>query len=533
MTMQNELEALRLENEELRRQLQEAQDENRAKETFLSNMSHDIRTPMNAIVGMTALAKKHIDEKARVTDALAKIEVASGHLLSLINDVLDMSRINSGRMQLSDQLFSLSDLLHDVLTIVRPQAEQKKHALRFDVGDILYEGLYGDPLRLRQIYVNIVNNAVKYTPEGGQIDLTVRQEETADRCVLIFECRDNGIGMTQEFLQRIFLPFERVNSSTISKIEGTGLGMSIVKKLVEAMGGEIALDSQVGQGTHVVIRTPLAYEKLQLNTRTLESKRLLILEADQAIQAVYRRYLTEAGLRYTVVTSAPEALDALTDGDYQGQPYDAALIGQRVEDATSALDVASYLRKSYPHLGLILISDAHWPDIEYAATRSGIEHFIPIPFFRKSLLNGLSEALQHSGGQSDPFAGVNLQGKRVLLVEDNEINREIAGELLSLTGAAVDMAVNGQEGLDRFLASENGWYDLILMDIQMPVMDGYTAAGQIRQADRPDAAAVPIIAMTANAFAEDIARARRAGMNGHIAKPIDINLFIQVLRQIQ
>lgn len=528
-----ELEALRQENAALRRQLQEAQDENQAKETFLSNMSHDIRTPMNAIVGMTVLAKKHIDEKARVSDALDKIEVASGHLLSLINDVLDMSRINSGRMQLSDQRFSLGDLLHDTLTIVRPQAEQKKHALRFEVGEILYESLFGDPLRLRQIYVNIVNNAVKYTPAGGKIELSVHQEMDGDRCALIFTCQDNGIGMTEEFLQRIFVPFERVNSSTISKIEGTGLGMSIVKKLAEAMGGEIVLQSQPGQGTRVTIRVPLRYETLQLNIDALKAKRLLIIEADAEIQEVYRRYLSEAGLRFVIVPSAPEALAAMTDGDYRGEPYDAALIGSRIESATSSLDVASYLRKAAPQLKLILISGDSWADIEYAANRSGIEHFIPLPFFRKSLLNGLNEALQHTGGQSDPFSGINLQGKRVLLVEDNEINREIAGELLSITGAAVDMAADGQQGVDRFLASDPGQYDLILMDIQMPVLDGYGATERIRSADRPDAASVPIIAMTANAFAEDIARARRAGMNGHIAKPIDINLFMQVLRQIQ
>ena len=315
-----ELESLRLENEALRRQLQEAQNENQAKETFLSNMSHDIRTPMNAIVGMTALAKKHIDEKARVSDALDKIEVASGHLLGLINDVLDMSRINSGRMQLSAQRFSLSDLLHDVLTIVRPQAEQKDHALHFGIGEILYESLYGDELRLRQVCVNIVNNAVKYTPAGGQIDLHVHQEMAGERCALIFVCRDNGIGMTEEFLQRIFVPFERVNSSTISKIEGTGLGMSIVKKIVEAMEGEIGIQSQPGQGTTVTIRVPLRYETLQINTDALTTKRLLIIEADPEIQATYRRYLSEAKLRFTLVPSAPEALGALTDGDYHGEP---------------------------------------------------------------------------------------------------------------------------------------------------------------------------------------------------------------------
>ena len=520
-------------NAELHRQLQEAQDANAAKEIFLSNMSHDIRTPMNAIVGMTALAKKHIDEKARVSDALGKIEVASAHLLSLINDVLDMSRINSGRMTLSEDLFSLGDLLHDTLTLVRPQSEQKHHDFQFTVGEIHAEDLYGDPLRLRQVFVNIISNAIKYTNDHGQIAVTVTQEKQEDRCVLIFQCRDSGIGMSEQFLKKIFDPFERVSSSTISKIEGTGLGMSIVKKLIDAMGGTIEIESQLQKGTAVTVRVPMRYERVQVNTAALENRRLLIIEADPDMQAIYRRYLTEFDLRFDIVSSSSDAISALTDADFRGACFDAVIIGKSVEHVGSIFDLSAYLKKSYPQLTIVLISESNWEEIEYLANRNGIEHFIPVPFFRKSLINGLNRALEASGSEDSASSSPDLTGKHILLVEDNMINREIAQEILSVTNAAVDTAVDGREAVDAFVRSENGWYDLILMDIQMPVMDGYAATRAIRAAQRPDAKTIRIFAMTANTFAEDIAKARDAGMDGHIAKPIDINALMQVLRQFQ
>ena len=531
LALKQQNEELRRENESLRLRLTEAQNANLAKESFLSNMSHDIRTPMNAIVGMTALAKKHIDEKGRVSDALDKIEIASSHLLSLINDVLDMSRINSGRMTVAEELFSLGDLLHETLTIVRPQAEQRQHAFRFDAEDIFAESLYGDALRLRQIYVNIINNAVKYTPEHGEIAVSVSQEESDGRCVLVFTCRDNGVGMSKDFLQRIFDPFERVSSSTLSGVEGTGLGMSIVKKLIDAMGGTIAIESAPGHGTEVIIRTPLRFESVRLNTGPLEGRRILIIEADEAMQELYRRYLGEAGLLFTIVPSSSAAVSAITEADFRGEGFSCAVLGRSVGRDGSMFELASYLHKADSTLTLVMVSDLNWGEIEYRANRSGISAFIPIPFFRKSLINGLAHALQ-SVESSDAVSAVpDLTGRRILLAEDNDINREIACEILSVTKAAVDCAANGREAVDLFLGSAVGGYDLILMDIQMPVMDGYAAVAQIRAAAREDAGSVPIFAMTADAFAEDIARARACGMNGHIAKPIDVNLLMQTLRQ--
>ncbi len=527
---ENELSRVNL---ELLEKLQEAQEANRAKEVFLSNMSHDIRTPMNAIVGMTALAKKHIDEKARVADALNKIEVASAHLLSLINDVLDMSRINAGKMNLSNELFSLSDLLHDTLTLIRPQMEQKNHDFQFLIGDIHVENLFGDPLRLRQIIVNILNNAVKYTEQGGKISFQVYEEAPTDTCPLVFVCQDNGIGMSASFLQRIFDPFERVSSSTISKVEGTGLGMSIVKKLIEAMHGEIFVESELGKGTKVTIRVPLKYETIKVETAALAGKRLLIIEGDETMQAVYHRYLDDFDVSFKLVASASEAIAALTDADFRSESFHGVIIGSRMEHTGNVFDLGGYLSKSFPQLTLVLVSEDNWDDIEYRANRNGIHHFIPLPVFRKSLLNGLNQAFLSAGEQEGASGTPDLAGKRILLVEDNFINREIAYELLGSTNAQVDTAENGAEALEKFAKGPEGQYDLILMDIQMPVMDGYTAVRHIRALDREDAKRVKIYAMTANAFAEDIQKARDAGMDGHIAKPIDIQLLMQVLRQFQ
>ena len=516
----------------LRAELAEAKNANAAKEEFLSNMSHDIRTPMNAIIGMTALAKKHIDEKARVMDALNKIDVASSHLLGLINDILDISRINSGKMKISDEQFSLSDLLHDTLTIIRPQMAKKNHAFTFRVDDMPEETLRGDPMRLRQIYVNIISNAVKYTNDGGNITVAVTEEMEEDRCTLCLSCTDNGIGMSPDFLDRIFDPFERVSSSTISRIEGTGLGMSIVKKLVDAMEGSIRIESELGAGTSVTVRIPLRVVELPLHTEALAGKHVLVIEADREQQDIYRRYLSAGDIDHRIVSSSSEAIQALTDADYRGETCHAVILGKKDEGSGSVFDIASYLSQSFPLLALILIGDHNWEEIEYRANRCGIRHFLPLPVFRKTLLNGLNDALSSAAGEEQASGSPDLSGKHILLVEDNIINREITLELLSMTNASVDTAEDGSKAVEAFESAGEGYYDLILMDIQMPVMDGYAAARAIRSSKRADAGSVRIIAMTATTFAEDVARARDAGMDGHLAKPIDIPLLMQVLRQI-
>lgn len=520
------------EREELISRLIKAEEENQTKEVFLSNMSHDIRTPMNAIIGMTAIAKKYIDEKYRVQDSLDKIEVASSHLLSLINEVLDISRINSGTMVITNDLFSLSDLMHEVLIIVRPQADSKGHNFAFHIGEIDYENLYGDILHLRQIFVNIINNSVKYTNDNGQIDVWFAVRPAGEKAVLEFVCRDNGIGMSEEFLKKIFVPFTRASSTTISRVEGTGLGMSIVARLVENMDGTIDITSKEGEGTEVTIRIPLFYENTAVDTTAVKDKKILIVEGDEAAHGVFDMYLDEFGIRHQTVSDSSEAIEQLTEAEFKGEPFDMVIIGRKWSGAGDVFEFAGYIRQRSNNIAIVLANEMDWSEIEYRATRAGISGFIPVPFLRKALLNGLNAVLASGASEDVQSSTPDLTGRNILLVEDNMINRIIANELLNGTNAHVENAENGKEAVDKYLASPEGYYQVILMDIQMPVMDGYEASRQIRHSGRKDASTVRIIAMTANIFAQDIARAREAGMDGHVAKPIDVTKLMQALRQV-
>ncbi len=529
--LSRELERLIQENSALEQALADAQAANQAKSRFLSNMSHDIRTPMNAIVGMTAIGLAHIDEKARVHDCLGKIQTASSHLMSLVNDVLDMSRIDSGRMALNEEPFSLADLVHDIAVIVRPQAVQKNQSLQIGIGDILEENLLGDSLRLRQILVNIIGNAVKYTQDGGQIQVRFSQCPAPDRdglptVRLIFSCQDNGIGMSPEFLQRIFLPFERVKSSAVNKIEGTGLGMSIVKKLVDAMGGVITVDSEEGKGSVFRIDLPMLLSRKGHDAFAFPAgAAVLVAEGlpDRAEQIM--GCLRGAGLAPVRLETGLAAVTRLTEAQYEGHMPCALLLGQELADMPS-LDMASHVRQlAGPDFPIILVSDQDWAQIEYRAVRAGISAFVPCPLFPSKLLETLSALTSGAG------AGSQAGGSRILLVEDNELNQEIAMELLGMTGVQVDAADDGAQALDLFQRSPEGWYDLILMDIQMPVMDGFEATRRIRALPRQDAQGVWIVAMTANAFVEDIRLSRAAGMNEHVSKPVDVDRLMDILRR--
>ncbi len=525
-------------NAALEEALKAAEEANQAKSRFLSSMSHDIRTPMNAIVGMTAIGLSHIDEKARVQDCLSKIQTASTHLMSLVNDVLDMSRIDSGRMTLSEEAFSLPDLIHEVAVIVRPQAAQKRQAMQIEIGDIRHEDLLGDPLRLRQILVNIIGNAVKYTQEEGSIRISLGQRPAPDRggglaVWLDFSCQDNGIGMTQEFLSRIFLPFERVHSTTISKIEGTGLGMSIVKKLVDGMGGHIFVESKEGEGSCFRVELPLAVSPLDHKEPALPVGRsVLVVErrADRAGQIA--AYLREGGLETIGLETGVDAVTRLTEAQYEGQMPCALLLGQELADM-SALDVATHARQlAGPDFPILLVSEDDWAQIEYRAVRAGIDAFVPCPLFRSRLLGALSALTAGAAQAEKAMSGPDTDhsGNHVLLVEDNELNQEIAVELLEMTGVQVEVAGDGAQAVEMFRRSPEGWYDVIFMDIQMPVMNGYEATRQIRKLPRPDAGQVWIVAMTANAFMEDVRLSREAGMNEHISKPVDVDRLNEILR---
>lgn len=537
------IDQLRLQNTELSNALRAAEEENRAKSSFLSNMSHDIRTPMNAIMGMTSIALSHIDEKPRVLDCLQKIQTASTHLMNLVNDVLDMSRIASGRMTLSEEAFSLADMVHDITILLRPQAAQKHQDVHLEIGKIYEENLIGDPLHLRQIIVNIIGNAVKYTPENGSIHVNISQhlehpaqagQEKENKVWLDFLCEDNGIGMSQEFLNKIFEPFERVNSTAIDKIEGTGLGMAIVKNLLDRMGGTIAVESAEGNGSCFHVSIPFTAAPPIKDAQTLPAgQTVLIAESMESRAQQIAAYLKEGGMESVHLQNGMDAVTWLTEAQYENRMPCALLLGRELNDM-SALDVATHVRElAGEDFPIILVAETDWAQIEYRATRAGINAFVPCPLFKSRLFAALSELTYKAQRSRSDRAGnyADYGQYRLLLVEDNELNREIAIELLSQTGVQIETAENGLRAVEAFENSPEGYYDLIFMDIQMPVMNGYDAARKIRQLPRKDAGSIWIIAMTANAFVEDIRLSKEAGMNEHCSKPVDADRLHEILRK--
>lgn len=534
-----ELEEMNIELEEA---LKAAEAANQAKSSFLSSMSHDIRTPMNAIMGMTSIGLSHIDEKARVHDCLLKIQTASTHLMSLVNDVLDMSRIDSGRLTLNEEVFSLPDLIHDIAVIVRPQAAQKNQKLQIEIGQIHEESLMGDSLRLRQILVNIIGNAVKYTLEDGEITVRFAQRlveaedsgQKAEKTVwLDFWCEDNGIGMDEDFLKRIFVPFERVNNSTINKIEGTGLGMAIVKNLVDRMDGQIEVESEEGVGSSFHVGVPMAVDwKSRTQPELPVGESILVVESREDRIAQITDYLKTGGLVPVHKRTGLDAVTWMTEAQYEERMPCAMLLGQELEDM-QVLELATHIRqlagRTFP---ILLVSEADWAQIEYQAVRSGVNAFVPCPLFKSRLLGTLSDLISGLNEDENAYAGkdVDYSAYHILLVEDIELNQEIAVEMLSITGVQVETADNGAQAVEIFEASEEGHFDLIFMDIQMPVMDGYEATRRIRKLPRKDAESVWIVAMTANAFVEDIRLSREAGMNDHCSKPIDPERLQDIMR---
>lgn len=528
-------------NKTLEDALRAAEDANRSKSSFLSNMSHDIRTPMNAIMGMTSIGLAHIDEKLRVQDCLLKIKTASAHLMSLVNDVLDMSRIDSGRMTLNEEEFSIADLIHDIVVIMRPQAVLKNQDLQFDITDIYEENLLGDPLRLRQIIVNIIGNAVKYTQENGSIKVSFSQykkdgtqdcEANGEKVWLLFICEDNGMGMSREFLQRIFMPFERVKNSTIGKIEGTGLGMSIVKSLVDSMGGNISVESEEGKGSRFTVRLPISVTLQSRESLSLsDGGTVLVAENGDDGYYLIEGYLKSGGLSPVRASGGMESVTWLTERLYENNMPCAMLLGQSLSDMP-VLELAAHVRQlAGPDFPIILVSEEDWTKVEYSASRAGVNAFVPCPLFKSRLLDTVAGLINSAGAQNGGSNETEDYSRyRILLVEDVEINQEIVTEMLSVTGIKVDVANNGAEAVQKFEESSEGYYDIIFMDIQMPIMDGYEATRRIRALSRSDAAEVWIVAMTANAFVEDIRMSRKAGMNEHCSKPVDPDKLCEILK---
>ena len=527
-------------NAKLQVAVEKAETANRAKSTFLSNMSHDIRTPMNAIIGFTTLALSNIDDTDRVKDYLGKTLASSNHLLSLINDVLDMSRIESGKIHLEEVEVNLSDVLHDLKTIVSGQIYAKQLELYMDVMDVTDEDVYCDKTRLNQILLNLLSNAIKFTPAGGTVSVRVRQLAGKVRGCGQYEFRikDNGIGMSQEFAQKIFEPFERERTSTVSRIQGTGLGMAITKNIVDMMGGTIEVQTAQGKGTEFTVCVPMRAQTEQRPVEKiteLEGLKALVVDDDFNTCDSVTKMLVKVGMRAEWTLSGKEAVLRARQSIEMSDVYHAYIIDWRLPDM-NGIEVTRQIRSLHDDTPIIILTAYDWSDIEVEAKAAGVTAFCSKPMFmsdlRETLMSALGQKPADAVQRLLPEKNADFKGKHILLVEDNELNREIAQEILQEYGFLVDSAENGAVAVEKVSTAAPGSYDLVLMDVQMPIMDGYTATRKIRALDDPARAKLPILAMTANAFDEDRRNALESGMNGFLSKPIVIGDLVQELHKI-
>ena len=526
-------------NQALSEAVRAAETANKAKSTFLSNMSHDIRTPMNAIIGFTTLAVSNIDEKKRVQDYLGKILSSSNHLLSLINDILDMSRIESGKIHLEETEVSLSEVLHDLKTIISGQIHAKQLELYMDAMDVTNEDVYCDKTRLNQVLLNLLSNAVKFTPAGGTVSVRIRQCHGTQKGSELYEIRvkDNGIGMSQEFVQKIFSPFERERTSTVSRTQGTGLGMAITKNIVDMMGGTIEVQTEQGKGTEFIVRLPFRTQPEHQRTEKiaeLEGLKALVVDDDFNTCDSVTKMLVRVGMRSEWTLSGKEAVLRARQSMELGDAFHAYIIDWRLPDM-NGIEVTRQIRSLGDDTPIIILTAYDWSDIEAEARAAGVTAFCAKPLFMSDIRETLMTAIGQSQSEPEdsvlPAAGSDFRGRCILLVEDNELNREIAVELLNEYGFLIDSAENGAEAVEKVKNSEPGNYDLVLMDVQMPVMNGYEATKQIRALDDPALAGITILAMTANAFDEDRKKALKCGMDGFLSKPIVIEELISTLQK--
>ena len=527
-------------NAKLQVAVEKAESANCAKSTFLSNMSHDIRTPMNAIIGFTTLALSNIDDTDRVKDYLGKTLASSNHLLSLINDVLDMSRIESGKIHLEEVEVNLSDVLHDLKTIVSGQIYAKQLELYMDAMDVTDEDVYCDKTRLNQILLNLLSNAIKFTPAGGTVSVRVRQLAGKVRGCGQYEFRikDNGIGMSQEFAQKIFEPFERERTSTVSRIQGTGLGMAITKNIVDMMGGTIEVQTAQGKGTEFTVCVPMRAQTEQRPVEKiteLEGLKALVVDDDFNTCDSVTKMLVKVGMRAEWTLSGKEAVLRARQSIEMSDVYHAYIIDWRLPDM-NGIEVTRQIRSLHDDTPIIILTAYDWSDIEVEAKAAGVTAFCAKPMFmsdlRETLMSALGQKPADAVQRLLPEKNADFKGKHILLVEDNELNREIAQEILREYGFLVDSAENGAVAVEKVSTAAPGSYDLVLMDVQMPIMDGYTATRKIRALDDPARAKLPILAMTANAFDEDRRNALESGMNGFLSKPIVIDDLVQELHKI-
>ena len=520
---------------ELKDARQKAVESSKAKSEFLANMSHDIRTPMNAIVGMTAIATAHIDDQKQVQNCLRKITLSSKHLLGLINDVLDMSKIESGKLTLTTEQISLKEVVEGIVSIMQPQLKAKRQTFDIHVENILTENIWCDGVRLNQVLLNLLSNSTKYTPEGGAIQLSLSEEKSpkGENYIRIHvKVKDNGIGMSSDFLKRIYEPYSRADGVRVSKTQGTGLGMAITKYIVDAMEGSLNITSELDKGTEVSLTFDFEKAVEQEMDMVLPSWNMLVVDDDESLCRTAIDTLKAIGINADWVLSGEKAIELVTQHHQKRDDYQIILLDWKLP-GMNGIQVAKEIRRNLgDEVTILLISAYDWSEFEAEAREAGISGFISKPLFKSTLYHALRQYMDAETENDQTLNhNIDLSGRRILLAEDNELNWEVAKELLSDLGVELDWAEDGQICLDKFQRSPEGYYDAILMDIRMPHMIGYEATKAIRGLNHPNALSVPIIAMSADAFSDDIQHCLECGMNAHIAKPIDVIELTRILKR--
>ncbi|MDO5476399.1 MAG: response regulator [Eubacteriales bacterium] len=523
-------------NKRLQIAAREAESANRAKTDFLSTMSHDIRTPMNAIIGLTAIAEKNLGDVESTGESLRKISLASNHLLTLINDILDISKVESGKLKLSPLTFSIVETVENLVNISQPMIKEKNLVFSFHINQIEKEYLYTDQLRLNQIYINILSNAIKYTEPGGRVSVDLREEESAmPGCIrLTYVVADTGMGMSPEFMATMYQPFSRQVDSRVNSIQGTGLGLAITKQMVDLLGGTIDCQSEQGKGTTFTIVLDIPEADRQREDMQLEPIDVLIVDDDEIMLQTAADTLASLGASAEQARSGSEALGMIEHRHLSGQDYSVVIVDWKMPEMDGIETIHRIRSEIDTNIPILLISAYDWSDIEDRAKEAGANGFVSKPLFRSTLYDKINELIGKESRSIEPEDDYSdLQGLHILVAEDHDINWEIISAMLSMYGITTDRAENGRICVDMMREAAEGSYELIFMDVQMPEMNGLDATRAIRKLENPWASTIPIIAMTADAFSENVTACLDAGMNGHIAKPIDIKLVIKEIRKIK
>ena len=523
-------------NKRLQIAAKEAESANKAKTDFLSTMSHDIRTPMNAIIGLTTIAEKNLGDVEATGESLRKISLASNHLLTLINDILDISKVESGKLKLSPLTFSIVETVENLVTVSQPMIKEKNIEFSFNTNQMEKEYLYTDQLRLNQIYINILSNAIKYTEPGGRVSVDMHQEKSEKPgCVkLTYTVADTGIGMSPEYMKNMYQPFSRQIDSRVNSIQGTGLGLAITKQMVDLLGGTIECQSELGKGTTFTVVLDIPEADRQREDMQLDSVEVLIVDDDEYMLQTTVDILESLGASADQAQNGLEALGMIEHRHISGRDYDAVIIDWRMPEIDGLETIRRIRAEIDANIPILLISAYDWSDIEEKAKEAGANAFVSKPLFRSTLYDKINDLIGKESRSIEPEDDYSdLEGLHILIAEDNDVNWEIISAILAMYGITTDRAENGRICVDMMREAAKGSYELIFMDVQMPEMNGLDATRAIRKLEDPWAASIPIVAMTADAFSENVTECLDAGMNGHIAKPVDIKLVIKEIRRIK